>query len=135
MSQTFLGRARIDIPATWEDQSVITFVKGDAKTPMNFMLVRDNLGGQDVASYARMQARALKKEIADYKLVSEDGTDSAYRMEHSFKAPEGNGRVHQIQVLRTAGDDVYCINITCASADVDANRAEIDAIISSFQVT
>lgn len=131
------GKVSFEIPAGWEDRSIISFaMKADPKRPFtpNVVMTRDSGEPNDtLSSYANRQLTGLAKKLDGMNLIdrieSTIGGRNAITIHFTWKGTVGE--IEQRLVIVKTGRVFTQFTTTCAQEDARATAPAFERVIAS----
>ena len=133
-----IGEGRLDIPASWHNQSVNIFsVQPPGQPGLNLTINRDRLPlGVALKDYAQEQMDRLAQHLDGMDLLGQDSLELDGRPAVEFEfvwRSEAAGPVHQLLLSVAEGASVLNIAATSQGRMEKGQLAEVRRIVRSFE--
>ena len=129
-----------DLPAGWEDRSMITLVgETDASGfASNIVVTRQKVdAGTSVEDYAAIQGDLMQAEIENLQILDERAIEingaQAFQRLHRFEI-DGGQFIQQVQTFFLAGDIVFAITGTATLEAFDRSIPAFRQFVETFQI-
>ncbi|MEQ2019345.1 DUF1795 domain-containing protein [Photorhabdus bodei] len=126
----------LNVPRDWRDVSMLVLTSADDNNGSSFTLSRDTLPwGLDFPQFAEREITSLSQQLKDWQLIAQEpgqlnGGDTL-TAEFTWDSPQGP--LHQLMMMLSLPHQVLILTGTCNGAMTPAQRAQMLAIMTSFQ--
>ncbi|WP_445495995.1 DcrB-related protein [Photorhabdus sp. SF281] len=126
----------VKVPHDWQDVSMLVLSSPNDKNGSSFTLSRDTLPwGLDFIPFAEREITALSQQLKNYQLISQENGQLEGRetVTSEFTWDSPHGTLHQLMLLLHLPEQVLIFTGTCSGRMTEIQRAQMHAMITSFQ--